>query len=223
VARPAWRTGWISQLRVDKDDPVDGVDRWFDRFRCHWQDPTEGGNWIRYGPACVELSEAIGWCERHCHHSFIDIFHRRWSIGAARDGFLVLPAMADRVAGEAERWTDVANEWWVVEVDLHLGPRDFEDAAPIFERSLRALVNVDRCYLDPAVGRLFAEMRVLAPTLDLARELARHLARQAASDLPDGLRDETGEVFGATVVDRAEGTPGRDSLGRANGGPSDVA
>jgi hypothetical protein len=64
-------------------------------------------------------------------------------------------------------------------------------------------------------------MRVRAPTLGLARELARHLARQAASNLPDGLRDETGEVFGATIVNRDEATPGRDSPGQANGGPSD--
>jgi hypothetical protein len=220
VVAPDWRTGWISQLRVDKDDPVDGVDRWFDRFHCHWHDPTMGSNWIRYGAACVELSEAIGWCQHHCHHSFINIFHRRWSIGAARDGFPALPAMADRIAREAERWTEAAKEWWAVEVALRLGPRDFEDAAPIFERSLRSLAQVDRCYLDPAVGRLSAQMQVRAPTLDLARELARHLARQAASDFPDGLRDETGQVFGATVVNRPEDTPGRDSPGQANGGPS---
>jgi hypothetical protein len=221
VAPPESRTGWISQLRVDKDAPVDGVDRWFDRFGCHWQDPTKGGNWIRYGPACVELSEAIGWCQQHCYHAFIDIFHRRWSIDAARDGFPALPAMADRVAREAERWTEAAKEWWVVEVALRLGPHDFEDAAPIFERSLRALAEVDRCSLDSAWERLSAQIRVRAPTLSLARELARHLARQGASDLPDGLRDETGEVFGATIVNRAEDTPGRDSPGQANGGPSD--
>jgi hypothetical protein len=217
VAVPEWRTGWIRQLRIGKDDPADAVERWFDRFHCHWQDPTKGRNWIRYGPACVELDEAIAWCERHCHHAFINIFGRRWSIGAARDGFPALPAMASRIAREAERWTESAQEWWVVEVALRLGPHDFEDAGPIFERSLRALAEVHRCSLDPTRGRLSAQMHVRAPTLDLARELARHLARQAASDLPDGLRDETGEVFGATVVNRLEDTPGREGPGQVDG------
>jgi hypothetical protein len=216
VAAPAHRTGWISQLRIEKNDhlggpggyfdPADAVERWFDRFHCHWQHPSDSGCRIRYGPACVELDEAIAWCERHCHHAFINIFGRRWSTGATREGFPTLPPMADRVAREAERWTDAANERWVVEVALSLGPRDYEDAAPIFERSLRALADVDRCHLDPTGGRLSAQIRVLAPNPDLARELARHLARQAASDLPDGLRDETGEVFGATV----QKTPRRD-------------
>jgi hypothetical protein len=83
--------------------------------------------------------------------------------------------------------------------------------------------EVDRCSLDPTWERLSAQIRVRAPTFGLARELARHLARQAASDLPDGLHDETGEVFGATVVKRPEDTPGRDSPGPANGGASDSA
>jgi len=206
------RIGWIAQLRVDKDDwePVqhydiaDHVERWFDRFSCRWQGPSSR---VRFGPACADLTEAIAWSEFHCHHAFVDAFGDRWSTGAAREGFATLPPMADWVAGEAERWVDVASERWVVGVALRLGPRDYLDAAPIFERSLRTLADVDRCLLDPVGARLSAQMQVFAPTLDLAREIARHLARQAATDLPDGLRDETNEVFDATVMG-LDDTPG---------------
>jgi hypothetical protein len=201
------RVGWIHQLSIEREDwePVehfhsaDTVDRWFDRFHCHWQELTGGFLRVRYGPACVELAEAIAWCERHSERAFIDVFGERWSTGAPREGFGTMPSMAERLAREAERWGEHANNEWAVEVRLSLGPRDYDDAAPIFAESLRALVAVDRCTLDWVGARLSAHVRVWAPTLELAREIACHTARQAASDLPGGLRDETGEVFDARV------------------------
>ncbi|MEA2354562.1 MAG: hypothetical protein QOD61_691 [Solirubrobacteraceae bacterium] len=214
------RTGWIDQLSIEKDDwgpgdaqahfhSADAIDRWFDRFSCHWQEPSDSFLRIRYGPACVELADAIAWCERHCDHAFVDAFGDRWSTGAPREGFSRLPPLADRIAQEAERWSDAPTEEWRVEVALNLGPGDYAAAAPIFERSLRALAEVDSCSLDWTGARLSARIRVLAPALDLARELARHLARQAASDLTDGLRDETGEVFGASVNQLGDAPRGR--------------
>ncbi len=211
------RVGWIDQLCIEKLDwsvaqfeRGDIVDRWFDRFCRHWQELSGGFLRSRYGPAAVELADAIAWCERYCDHAFIDIFGERWSTGAPREGFAPLPPMAERLAREAERWSVAADQEWAVEVSLNLGLRDYEDAAPIFERSLRSLATVDRWSLDWIGARLAAHLRVRAPDLELARELARHIARQAASDLPDGLRDETGDVFGATV-NRHDDTPGPPS------------
>ena len=188
------RTGWIEQLvEGPRSDGLPGPE--FDRFGCHWQGQGPGDFHMRYGPACVSLDEALAWCAEHTRHAFLNGFgERRWSIGEPADRFAPLPP---RPPTRPLSWEDHLAGSWDVQVSLHLGLRDYDQAAPGFELSLRTgPFDVRRVERDDMGARLHAVLSVPAPSETLAGMVAGHEARRAASDLPDGLLDEQADCLG---------------------------
>ena len=184
------RTGWITQLA----DEADGSRREFDRFLCHWRGEGPDGPRIRYGPVAVPLGEAVAWCAEHCRRTFLDGFGgRRWAIGRSARGFPALPSVRPV---EPLAWAEHAAPPWRVTASLGLGVRDYADAQPGFEASLRAGgVEVAEVRCDDLAAQLHAVLGAVAPTEDLATRLAIEEVRRAATDRPDGLRDEQGDAL----------------------------
>jgi hypothetical protein len=196
------RIGWIEQLHTDDLEYGVRVD-WFDRFSCHWQGRAEDGYRMRRGPACVELDDMLTWCERHCQQAFADVFGSRWSIGSGAESehYPPLSEVLGRIVEESVSWSEASGkQQWPIDVSMHLGPLDYDDAAAVFERSLRALATVEACSTEVRLRTFSARLIVSAPDFALAQQLARDVMGQAASDLPNGLRDENGDGFGANVV-----------------------
>jgi hypothetical protein len=195
TARPRGyrRTGWIEQLTDVTDD--DGSGREFDRFACRWEGAGPADFHMRHGPACVSLDAALAWCAEHTGHAFLNGFgNARWSIGKPADRF---PPLPPRPPVRPLSWEDHVAGTWDVEVELNLGLRDYDQAAPGFELALRAgPFGVRRVERDDVGARLHAVLSVAAPTQRLAAVVAGDEARRAASDLPDGLLDEQADCFG---------------------------
>ena len=142
-----------------------------DRFACHATGYDDEGTWRSVaGPPAAGLFDALAWAGSH-------------------RGRLLLE-QPDPLPELRVCWDELLQRRWAVDMRLSLGLRDFEDAVGHLDfATLPPVLEPQQLHLDWMACRVRVAGVVVAPTLELAREVGAHALRAWVGG-DRGLRDE---------------------------------